>query len=249
MNQLLTLLTALSLAQLVPLEEVPTDEVPKWNVQIEMQVVAVPDRSALTLVPELRDPTKSEAAYAKIQELLARGEATLIGWPIVTTCDRQRAVMEAVNEITYATEFDPPTVNFWPNRDQQSPPKILPNVDVTHFDGIPRSFATRNAGVTLEIEPVISGDAKTIQLNLIAEHVRLRAFNKITIEKPATGGKVVVEQPEFIKAGVTTTLTVRQRPAGLAGSIQERRSAQAPRTFHPQGRGEGRGMTRLTAAQ
>jgi len=188
-----------------------------WNIRIEMQVVAVPAALAVPLVAELLDEQKIEPAYAKIQELLAKGVAKLIGWPIITTRSGERAVAEAINEIRYADEYNPPTVSYTPNVSTTDTVKIEPKADVTLFEATPSTFQTRNAGVTLEVEAALSADAKTIALNLVPQHVRLEGYHKITIEKPETGGKVVVEQPQFDTMKVTTQLTVRNGQRVLMG--------------------------------
>ncbi len=193
------------------------DEMKLWNIRVEMQVVAIPDEIAVPLVAEMMDEKKIEAAYVKIQDLLAHGMAKLIGWPFVTTRSGDRAVVEAVDEIRYATKYDPPTVSFAPGVNATDTVKIEPKVDVTVFEGIPAEFETRNTGVTLEVEPTLSPDAKTITVNLRPQHVRLKGYNKVSVEKPSTGEKVVVEQPEFDTMNVTTSLTLRNGQRMLMG--------------------------------
>ncbi len=191
-----------------------------WNIRIEMQVVTVPEEIALPLAGELLDEKKIEPAYAKIQELLAKGTAKLVGWPIVTTRSGDKAIVEAIDEIRYATEYDPPTVSFTPGVKTDETVKIEPKADVTLFDAVPTTFETRNAGVTLEVEPVLSPDAKTIKLNLVPQHVRLKGFQKVTVEKPATGGKVVVEQPVFDTIRITSAFTLRNGQRVLMGAFR-----------------------------
>ena len=193
------------------------DEMKLWNIRIEMQVVAIPDEIAVPLVAEMMDEKKIETAYVTIQDLLAKGTAKLIGWPLVTTRSGEKAVVEAVDEIRYATEYDAPAVSFTPGVNATETVKIEPKVDVTVFAGIPATFETRNTGVTLEVEPTLSSDAKTIALSLVPQHVRLKGYNKVAVEKSATGEKVVVEQPEFDTMKVTTSLTLRNGQRMLMG--------------------------------
>ena len=40
----------------------------------------------------------------------------------------------------------------------------------------PQDWETRNTGVTLEVEPVVGGDATTIDLNLIPQVVEFEGF-------------------------------------------------------------------------
>jgi len=196
------------------------------NIRIEMQIVAVPEELAMPLAADLMDKKKIEAAYAKIQELLTKGVAKLIAWPIVTTKSGQRAVVEAIDEFRYATEYDPPTVSFTPAADVTEATIVRPKADVTHLEGIPTAFETRNTGVTMEVEPVLSPDGKTIDLNLVPQHVLLKGLKKVTIERPKTGGQVTVEQPDFDTMKVTTSLTLRSGERILLGIFRTNEPAK-----------------------
>jgi len=187
------------------------------NVRIELQIVAIPEEVAMPLIADLMKKEKIEAANTKIQDLLTKGVAKLIAWPIITTKSGQRAVVEAIDEFRYATEYDPPTVSFTPAANVTEATEVKPKADVTHLEGIPSAFETRNTGVTLEVEPVLSDDGKTIDLNMVPQHVRLKGLKKITIEKPTTGGKVTVEQPDFDTMKVTTSMTMRNGERALLG--------------------------------
>lgn len=178
------------------------------NIRIEVQVVAIPEQLTVPLINEMKDKNKIEAAYAKIQDMLAKGTAKLIGWPIVTTKSGQRSVIESIHEIRYATEYKPPTVNVTPDVPADSTVKVEPKVDVTTLAGIPIAFETRNAGVTLEVEPVLGPDGKTIDLNMVPQDVRLKGFEKVTLEGSPGKSKVIVEQPRFDTMKVTTSITM-----------------------------------------
>lgn len=216
MKRLLTLLFASTLPWAAIGADPANDERP-INIRIEMQVVAIPAEVAVPLVGDLMKKDKIEAANAKIQDLLTKGTAKLIGWPIVVTKSGQRAVVEAIDELRYGTEYDPPTVSFTPGVDTTQPVKIEPKADVAHLEGVPSAFETRNVGVTLEVEPVLSKDGKTIDINVVPQHVRLKGYTKVTIEKPSGGGKVSVDQPEFDVMKVTTSLTLRSGERILMG--------------------------------
>lgn len=187
------------------------------DVRVEVQVIAVPEPIAIALVPDMKSKDKIEAANARLQEMLAKGTAKLIGWPIVTTHSGQRAVVEAIKEIRFATEYAPPTVNVASNVPADPAPKVIPSIDATTFEGFPSAFETRNAGVTLEVEPVVSADGKSIDVNLVPQHVRLKGYHKVTLEGAAHKGKVVVEQPEFHTNKITTSLSLKNGERVLMG--------------------------------
>ena len=152
----------------------PEAPAPSINIRIEMQVVARPVEAAIPLAADLMYKEKIEGASVKIQDLLAKGVAKLIGWPIITTRSGQMATVQAVEEYRYATQYDPPTVSYTPAADVTEATKIVPRADITHLDGIPTAFQTQNLGLTLEVEPVLSPDGRKIALSLTPRHVRLK---------------------------------------------------------------------------
>ncbi|MDB6175402.1 MAG: hypothetical protein JWL59_4713 [Chthoniobacteraceae bacterium] len=110
--------------------------------------------------------------------------------------------MESIDELRYATEFSPRTVA--PKSDEPDAGKL--NVDATIFEATPVQFEVRNTGVTLEVDPAVVEEGKLIQFAVAVQRVRLKGFNKISLEKPGDERKVVVEQPEFETTKTTTTL-------------------------------------------
>jgi Flp pilus assembly secretin CpaC len=217
MKPLLAILLAFASGAVSVWSADPATEPRTPDIRLEMQVVAVPVSIGYTLAGEMKSKDKIEAAYTRVQELLATGTAKLIGWPILTTRSGQRAIYEDIEEIRYATEYHPPTVGVAPDVSTNAPIKVHPTVDVTTFDGVPAAFETRNAGVTLEVEPILSADGKTIDLNIVPQHVRLKGYRKATIEGAARKGKVVVEQPIFDTKKVTTSFSMRNGQRVLLG--------------------------------
>ena len=173
----------------------------RWNVRVDVQMVVLPQDRALALLPDLQsgDDAKVEAAAAKIQEMIARKEATLHGWPTVTTLSGQRAVAETIEEKRYPTEFNPP--------DGAAP---APKPDEPRSDSaMPTAFETRNVGVTLEVEPVVLDDGKRIQVNLVPQRVQLLGFDTYDGVVTQGGKSVKIEQPLFFTTKITTSLIVQ----------------------------------------
>ena len=54
---------------------------PRWTVRAEVQMLALPQTKARALMPRLREPATFPAAYTQLQEMLAVGEAELLGAP------------------------------------------------------------------------------------------------------------------------------------------------------------------------
>lgn len=210
---------------------VHSEEIPGGpaNVELDLLVVEIPEAVAVPMLPRLRGSKSSGEAREEVLKLIASHGAKLLGWPLLQTKSGQRAVVEQIDELRYATEFEAPgtakiteTTEPAPSLAVDAPPPKAPApVKVTKAetisDGIPTAFETRNVGVTLEVEPVIDADGKTVHLNLNVQDVRLRGFRKVEIEQKGSGKSVVVEQPEIAANKVTTSLSVQDGDTTLLG--------------------------------
>ncbi len=193
----------------------------KPNIFVEMQIVAIPRDMAMPLVRDLMDKEKIEPAYLRIQDLLDKKTAKLVGWPMVTTQNGQRAVIEAIEEFRYATEYAPGIIDFYVpegNGAAVGPYKKLPpEIEQTQFNGTPTAFETRNTGVAFEVEPTLSADERTITMTVVPQHITLKEMTKSTVEKEKTHERIIVEQPKFDTLKTTTTLTMKNGERILMG--------------------------------
>src|SRR5207248_5308329 len=99
----------------------------------------------------------------------------------------------------------------------------------------PREWETRNTGVTLEVEPVVGGDATTIDLNLIPQVVEFEGFinygspinavgvqtvgNVISTSVPIELTPNVINQPVFSTRKVTTSVSVYDGQTVVLGGL------------------------------
>jgi hypothetical protein len=182
----------------------------KWTVTVDVQMVDVPQKQALQLLPALRsgDATKVEGALAQIQQLISTGAATLVGWPMVTMLDGERGVVETIVEERYPTEFGPP----------QSPEKRFQKDEKpVEFDLAPTAFETRNTGTTLEVESMVLGGGKNILINVVPQRVLLANMKNFHTGKAKDGGVVNIDQPIFHTVKLTSEQIVQNgRPALIA---------------------------------
>ena len=86
--------------------------------------------------------------------------------PSVTTKSGVKATVEITREFIYPTEFDPPQL---PQGNQiGTNPIATPTT--------PTAFEMRKTGVTLEVEPVVSDDARSVEIVLAPEVVDFEGF-------------------------------------------------------------------------
>lgn len=143
---------------------------------------------------ELLDGPASEGApYGRLEELAKAGRAKLVALIAVNTKSGQRAVVEAIDELIHATEFDP----------GERPGE----------NSFPTAWETRNTGETLEIEPILGPDDKMIDINLMPQTVRFRGFKDLRSGRDSGA----VAQPDFQREKLTSSVTVQSgRPLILA---------------------------------
>jgi general secretion pathway protein D len=105
----------------------------------------------------------------------------LLSKPSVVTKGGQKASIEIVREFIYPTEFDPPQIPTNVGSNTQvfidgvlQPPPPLGPIPVTPTT--PTAFETRRVGMILDVEPVISEDARSVDLTITPEFTEFIGF-------------------------------------------------------------------------
>jgi hypothetical protein len=180
----------------------------KWNICVDLQMVALEEGKALDLIPDLQsdDRLKVDAAWNKVQAMIKSKEATLLAWPMVRLADTDRAVAESIVEQRYPTEFEPGPRPKAAGAAAAPVPAVEDKPVVEN--SIPTAFETRNIGATVEVEATVLDEGKRVHLNIDPQRVELLEMEKIrsVLEK----GRVIVEtpQPLFGTSKTTEALTV-----------------------------------------
>jgi general secretion pathway protein D len=157
----------------------------------------------------------------------------LLSAPSVTTKSGQRAIIEVVRELRYPRTYTQPQVpsigTTTTTGSQVVPVVVTPTT--------PQDWDTRNTGVTLEVEPVVGGDATTVDLNLVPQVVEFEGFinygspinavgvstvggqNGISVSTPVLLTPNVINQPVFSTRKVTTSVSVYDGQTVVLGGL------------------------------
>jgi general secretion pathway protein D len=167
-----------------------------------------------------------------IRALNQKKGVDLLSAPKVTTKSGQRAIIEVVREFRYPKTYTPPQVpsigTTTTTGSQVVPVVVTPTT--------PQDWETRNTGVTLEVEPVVGGDATTIDLNLVPQVVEFEGFinygspiNAVGVSTFSTRGiqtsvpvlltENVINQPVFSTRKVTTSVSVWDGQTVVLGGL------------------------------
>ena len=185
----------------------------RWSLQAECQMLVMPQKLALPLIADLSDDAKIEAAWAAAQQMIARGDATLAANLVLNGEAGKALLSESVEELRYATEFDPPQL-------PQDVPKekiaeVLKNWPVIGIT--PTNFETRNLGAMLELNATVSDDGEWISADVTPQHVRLLRMDKFDAGTMPSGEHLTVEQPQFLALKSTLKMHLRSRQRTLVG--------------------------------
>src|SRR5437667_6572544 len=154
----------------------------------------------------------------------------LLSAPRVTTKSGQRAIIEVVREFRYPRTYTPPQVPTIASGSTT----LNAVIPVVVTPTTPQDWETRNTGVTLEVEPVVGGDATTIDLNLIPQVVEFEGFINygspinaigvntvmgISVSQPVELTPNVINQPVFSTRKVTTSVSVYDGQTVVLGGL------------------------------
>ena len=151
--------------------------------------------------PQVRNSSNDGPLREKMKELVADDKAKLLETSIIIARSGQRAKTESIHEYIYPTEYDPPMLSTAAGGDGDAGAgntASLPNAT---------AFETRNVGTTLEVDPVIGIDNRTIDLNLAPEMV-YPVGELIYGEYKSGESKVTMTQPIFYTVRITTQVTM-----------------------------------------
>ena len=132
------------------------------QIGILVEWIEMDARAANKLVRKHAGASGNAAMRDEVEKMIDAGEATLLDTNYIKTRSEQRAKTESIDEVIYATEGDPAEIPATLTVGEQSQKVTASN---------PTAFQMRPAGRTVEVDPIISPDASTVDLNIAPEWV------------------------------------------------------------------------------
>lgn len=205
------------------------------NLSICYEVFSLPLATAASLQRESSgDADIYEKLLAAVKDDTARQEAFVV----LRARSGQKSMSESLSEQIYPTEYEPPEL---PNsvgvaitgpKTEGSPPVLmnleklagapaLESMTAIRTPATPTAFETRNAGLSVEIEPTMDDDGKIIDLRINPSHVTL-------VDRSSWGKELSeVEMPVFESQTLMTSATLRINQPFLLGTLNLPPKSQA----------------------
>jgi hypothetical protein len=188
------------------------------QVRVQVELIEMP-HELLTELLYKGTPSNADAGMLRdvVQARVKKGDATILETMICTARSGEKALSESISEYIYPTAYERAQV---PNSVSIS----VNGVTATAEDGkttsplelakliappTPTSFETRNCGSTLEIEPTLGGDDKTIDLRFAPDCVWHTGDTYYMEEKDSLGNVTKIQMPLIYSVRTTTALTLK----------------------------------------
>jgi hypothetical protein len=154
----------------------------------------------------------------QLDQLIKHGKANIIENLLCTCMDAQKATTESIEEYIYPTEYEPAELPLVEPKKEGETPKIDREHVLDALGPTPTAFETRNLGPTLEIEPKVSEDGKTIDLRFVPEIV-YHVGNNVWAEWKGKHGNSPVQMPTFYTVRCNTAVTLANGRHALAAAL------------------------------
>ena len=172
-----------------------------WKIHVELQVITLPAKNALALLPELSDETTMPAAWKKLEAMLA-DERAKVGAVLLVETHGEKVETHQGEIVRYPTEFSPPVAIENPEATKAAPRQGL---------GIgfgPTAFDARQTGVLLSTDATWWQDGKHITITATLEHVWMLGWQDFEQGRFANNEKILIKQPRFASVKTTGTFPV-----------------------------------------
>lgn len=179
------------------------------QIRVQVEFIDVSHEQFTDLMFGAKPPANDGELRKQLAQLIKDGKATITETLLCTARSGQKATSESIEELSYPTEYEPATLP------ETIHVKGADGTDKTEQGNrpdpstgpLPTAFDTRNVGSTLEIEPILRDDLKTISLRFVPEIV-YHVGNEVWAEWKGEHGNSPVQMPTFYAIRTNTNVTL-----------------------------------------
>lgn len=173
-----------------------------WKIHVKLQVITLPAKDALALLPELSDEKSMPAAWTKLETMIA-GDKAKVAAILIGETHGEKIEAHQGEEVRYGSEFSQPSPIENPQGTTAEP---KPNLGVSLG---PTAFEMRKIGVLLTADADASADGKRITITSTPEHVWMLGWQEFEHARLANNEKLNIKMPRFATVKTTGTFAVR----------------------------------------
>ena len=183
------------------------NDLPK-QIRVQVEFIDVSHEQLTELMFGPKASANDNDLRKQVAQLVKDGHANLVETMLAIAKSGQKATTESIEELIYPTEYEPasmPDQVQFKTKEEADKAKVNPH-DLA-IGPCPSAWETRNVGSTLEIEPTMSDDLKTIELRFVPEIV-YHVGNTVWAEWKDQYGNKPVQMPTFYTVRVNTSVVL-----------------------------------------
>lgn len=207
-------------------EETPIDPTAA-QIRVQVEFIDLSHEQLTELMFGSKPAANDVDLRKQVAQLVKDGKAKVMETLLCTGRSGRKSSTESIEEFIYPTEYEP--ASFADEGKKQEPGKTE-SADSGKREALgptPTAFETRNLGSTVEIEPTVSDDGKTIDLRLIPEIV-YHVENEIWAEWKDEHGSAHVQMPVMYTLRLNTTVKLANGKPLLVGALTPKNDKGAP---------------------
>jgi hypothetical protein len=184
----------------------PSEE--DWKINVELKVFAASATKLNPLTNDLLDPGKVSAAAEKLEQMVEKGEAELVGTILSQTTNNRAIEASQGEEVRYPIEFERP------HQIEGKPGEAAGSKGVAYPA---TTFETRKVGLSLKADAWVSPDGNRFVLEAHPSRTWLVQWDEFENGRLANNDKIITKQPRFASAEVRSTVSIAQNERVLLG--------------------------------
>ena len=178
------------------------------QVRVQVEFIDVAHEQLTGLMFGEKPSANDGEVRKQVAQLVKDGKAAIAETMLCVTRSGQKATTESIEEFIYPTEYEPAEISIESSskeKDAKEPTKEVVRDNAT--GPTPTAFETRNLGSTMEIEPTLSDDEKTVELRIIPEMVH-HVGNQVWAEWKGEHGNSPIQMPIMYTVRLNTAVTL-----------------------------------------
>lgn len=213
-------------AQSVEKKETPLDPTAA-QVRVQVEFIDLSHEQLTELMFGAKPAANDTELRQQVAQLVKDGKAKVMETLLCTGRSRQKSTTESIEEFIYPTEYEPAE---FADESKKPAPAANEAADSSKREALgptPTAFETRNLGSTMEIEPTVSEDGKTIDLRFVPEIV-YHVENEIWAEWKDEHGSAHVQMPVMYTLRVNTSVKLANGKPLLVGALTPKNDKGVP---------------------
>lgn len=182
------------------------------QIRVQLEYIDVSHEQLTELMFGEKAAANDNELRKQVAQLVKDGKAAIMETMLCVTESGKAAKTESIEEFIYPTEYEPAKGganldSFFKKKEEDEKPPEWKDIIASAVGPTPTAFETRPTGSTMEIEPTLSSDDKTVRLLIVPEIVH-HVGNQVWAEWKDERGNAPIQMPTFYTLRLNSSVTL-----------------------------------------